>query len=212
MLSFRDEELRLLEESGLVRIAVGAESGCAKTLKQMRKPQTADMLVRANRLWSRTGIYVYYSWMAGLPGETMDDVRETIRLMLQIIEENPRARSSPLYNFIPLPGTALWDEVVEKYGFKPPATLEEWARCDWNHVNVSYVDPSMKEVLNNLFLPGLFMDGKFEDYAVPWWVTLAARAYRPLARARMKSVFPWFPIEKWGARTAERLLLGGQRF
>jgi len=203
MLSMTSKELNLLEKSNLNRISVGAETGSQKTLTKIRKPQTIDMLIKANRIWSQVDIKIYYSWMAGFPGETIDDVKQTVDIMLKIIKENSRARTSPIYNFIPLPGTELWNEVIENYGFCPPDSLEQWAKCDASHVNVPYMEASMKKTLNNLYFPSLFMDKKFEDYGVPAWLALAARAYRPVARARMRSKFYHFPIEKWAGEKAE---------
>lgn len=200
MLSLDDEELGILEKSRLQRVSVGAESGSPATLRYIRKPHTIDMLIRANRRWSRYDINVFYSWMAGLPGETRADIRRTVAMMFRVMRDNPRARLSPLYNFLPFPGTSLWEEVTTAAGFRPPASLEQWGEYDWNRVNVTYLDPALKRLLNNLYLPSLCLDRKFDDYQIPGWLRLAISFYRPFARMRMRTLFHQLPVEKLAAR------------
>jgi len=206
MLGFSHQELRELESSRLARISVGAESGSPDTLRHVRKPHTVDTLVQANKLWSGYDINVFYSWIAGIPGETIEDVKKTVEMMFRLMNDNPRARLSPLYNFLPFPGTSLWYEVIEKYGFEPPKSLSDWGEYDWNRVNVPYLDPKMKKALDNLYFASLCIDGKFDDYALPKWLYWAIRAYRPFARMRMRNLFYYFPIEKYVAELVERVM------
>ncbi len=206
MLSFSDTELSVLEDSRLLRVSVGADSGSPATLNYIRKPHTVDMLIKANRRWSRYAINVAYSWIAGFPNETLDDVRQTIAMMFQIMKENPHARLSPLYNLFPFPGTTLWDEMTDDDGNVLSPSLEEWSHYDFKRVNVRYLDPYMKKLLNNLYLPSLCLDKKFEDYQVPGWLRLAIRFYRPVAWMRMKTLFHYFPLEKAVASLLSNLL------
>ncbi len=157
-------------------------------------------------LWSGYDINVFYSWIAGIPGETIEDVKKTVEMMFRLMNDNPRARLSPLYNFLPFPGTALWYEVIEKYGFEPPKSLSDWGEYDWNRVNVPYLDPKMKKTLDNLYFASLCIDSKFDDYALPKWLYWAIRAYRPFARMRMRNLFYHFPIEKYVAELVERIM------
>lgn len=205
MLRFGHSDLDELEKSGLMRISVGAESGSPKILKYIRKPHTVEMINEANRLWSSHGIFVFYSWIAGFPEETEDDVKKTIAMMFRVIRDNPHARVSPLYNFLPFPGTNLWEEVIKNYNFKPPENLIDWGEYDFKHVNASYLTPRMKRLLENLYIPSLCIDHKFDDYSMPWWFNLGLMMYRPLAFLRMKTVFPYFPVETIPATIVEKI-------
>ncbi len=69
--------------------------------------------------------------MAGLPGETEDDVRATVRLMMRLKRENPGAFLSPIKGYVPYPGTQLFENVVSM-GFEPPSTLDGWSKFNWN--------------------------------------------------------------------------------
>ena len=211
MLRFDSSELKDLEASGLMRISVGAESGSPKVLNYVNKPHTVDMLINANRLWSRVNINIFYSWLAGTPGETIEDVKKTVRVMFRILKDNPRARVSSLYNYLPYPGTSLWDEVIERFGFKPPERLVDWGNYDWNHVNVTYLDPKLKKALDNLYFPSLCIDHKFDDYPIPWWLYWGVRLYRPIAVTRMKTLFYRFPVENLLAAGVEKFLAAGKR-
>lgn len=211
MLKFDQAGLQDLEKSGLQRVSVGAESGSPKILNYVNKPHTVPMLLKANKLWSGFGIYIFYSWLSGLPGETLADLKKTVKVMFRIMEDNPNARLSPIYNFLPFPGTSMWDEVIDNYGFKPPESLQEWGNYDWSRVNVAYLDPALKRTLDNLYFPSLCLDRKFEDFPAPWWLRLGVKLYRPVAKARMKTLFAGFPAERVAASIAEKILVAGVR-
>lgn len=211
MLRFSPAELKTLESSRLVRISVGAESGSPDILRYMKKPHTVEMLTEANKRWRDYDINIFYSWLSGLPGETKADVQQTINLMFRIIKDNPHARLSPLYNFLPFPGTDIWNEVVANHGFKPPERLEQWAEYEWGKVNVSYLEPEMKRLLNNLYWPSLCIDNKFAEYAVPAWLSCGVKVYRPIARWRMKRLRYQWPVEKFLAAAVGKIMSNRRR-
>ncbi len=207
MVNFRPEEVALLAASRWTRISVGAESGRPSILRYIRKPHTVEMLLEANRYWGQYPIHIFYSWLAGLPGETLADIRLTIAAMLRVLKENPHARLSPLYNFSPFPGTALWEEAITYHGLIPPTLLEDWSAYSWGRINVPYLKKEIRCVLNNLYWPSLCLDNKFDDYGVPSWLSKGVQWYRPLARWRMKHLWFHLPLEKVIARQVEKILL-----
>ncbi|MBI9074967.1 MAG: B12-binding domain-containing radical SAM protein [Desulfatibacillum sp.] len=211
MLGFNNSQLGDLEKSGLQRVSVGAESGSPRVLNYVQKPHTVPMLLQANKLWSPFDINIFYSWLSGLPGETLEDLKKTVGVMFRILKDNPHARLSPIYNFLPFPGTSMWDEVINNHGFQPPKNLKDWGNYDWSHVNVAYLDPGLKRTLDNLYFPSLCLDRKFDDFPAPWWLRWGVRLYRPLAKARMKTLYAGFPAERAAAAVAERILAAGNR-
>ena len=60
---------------------------------------------------------------------------------------------------------------------------------DYRSVNVSYVDPAMKDVLARIYLPSLFLDDKFKEYDAGPLLTLWSRLYQPVARYRVRNLF-----------------------
>ncbi len=128
---YDDDFLELLARAGFSLLYIGAESGSDRMLEAMRKDATVEQLLEANRKLARAGIRPHYSFMAGLPGERIDDVRATIELMLRLKRENPRAYLSPIKGYVPYAGTDMFDRACSE-GFEPPRELEGWRRFDWS--------------------------------------------------------------------------------
>jgi anaerobic magnesium-protoporphyrin IX monomethyl ester cyclase len=67
-----------MAECGCVRTKVGVESGSDRILHAMNKGETKADIRRGIRLLQKYGVPVTIYLMAGFPGETDDDLRETI--------------------------------------------------------------------------------------------------------------------------------------
>jgi len=184
-LTLTDAELDLLVRSGLERVAVGADSGSARVLELLNKDYTVDDIRAANHRLARHPIVVYYSFLSGVPGESEADLAQSFDLMLELTAANPRARTSPVYNYFPLPGTALWERAVAA-GYVPPRSLDAWADIDYATVNVSYLSPRHRDWLRRGYFPTLLLDRKFHEYRVPRLLRWAADLYRPVARFRVR--------------------------
>ncbi len=127
VLRLNDDALRFLKGRGLSAIYFGIESGSLKILKLIRKQITPEMVLKLNLRLRKEGIIPHYSFMAGFPTETREDIEKTIRFMYQLKQENPRAVIWKINTYTPYPGTGLFDLAVQN-GFKPPETFEEWSR------------------------------------------------------------------------------------
>jgi anaerobic magnesium-protoporphyrin IX monomethyl ester cyclase len=73
------EAMEWLAKAGCRRIHFGVESGSNKTLQTIKKAINTDQAIEAVRLAKQHGIQVLTYFMLGLPGETLEDMRETIR-------------------------------------------------------------------------------------------------------------------------------------
>ncbi len=136
--SLDDETLRFLKQRGLVGIYFGIESGSPRILRLIRKGIAPEMVLALNRRLGQEGIIPHYSFMAGFPTETEEDLRETLRLMNRLKMENPRAVLWKINQYTPYPGTEMFDLAVQN-GFKPPERFE-----DWSHVffySKDYAEP-----------------------------------------------------------------------
>lgn len=78
------ESLEWLARAGCSRIHFGIESGSNKTLKQIKKAITTEQAVEAVRLAKQHGLEVMGYFMIGLPGETVEDMRETIKFATRL--------------------------------------------------------------------------------------------------------------------------------
>jgi anaerobic magnesium-protoporphyrin IX monomethyl ester cyclase len=109
-IDYVDEELLdLMKKAGWNGVSVAPESGSRRTLKRMRKnldPDAVPMLI--DRI-KKAGLDVRAFFMIGYPGETEEDVKETIKLI-----RKSRIDALILGKFLPIPGTPIFDELVKE--------------------------------------------------------------------------------------------------
>jgi radical SAM superfamily enzyme YgiQ (UPF0313 family) len=118
---FVDEEmLSIMGKAGCWMIAWGLESGNEKVLRKARKGASPSK-ARNALLWSKkAGIKNWGYFIIGLPGETVETIRETIEF----------SKSLPLevalfHVAAPYPGTPFFFEVVKNGWFKEGTRWEE---------------------------------------------------------------------------------------
>lgn len=120
------ELLARIAASGCQQLGLGVESGSQRVLDRLKKDITvADTVTVARRL-SDAGIDATFSFMAGMPGETEDDIVQTLRLATSISAINDTFRILGPFVYRPYPGSELYGQCLEQ-GMHEPASLEEWA-------------------------------------------------------------------------------------
>lgn len=99
-----DEDLlRLMKESGCLYISYGIESGSNRVLKDIiKKGTTIEQAEKILNITHKLGIKIIANYMFGLPGETEDDMK----LTLKAIKRLP-ADAAEFSIYIPLPGAEL---------------------------------------------------------------------------------------------------------
>jgi anaerobic magnesium-protoporphyrin IX monomethyl ester cyclase len=117
------ETLLLMREAGCDSVSFGVESGNPEMLKRIGKGITLEQVREAVSLCREAGIIAHTSFIAGLPGETPETLRET---------EEFAAGLGSLYGYhhlAPFPGTTIREE-VEKYDLE--ILTDDWTRYDAN--------------------------------------------------------------------------------
>jgi radical SAM superfamily enzyme YgiQ (UPF0313 family) len=114
------EMLRLMGQAGCWMISWGIESGSEEVLRHARKGITLDQVEQALRWAREADIRNWGYFIIGLPGETEETIRETIRF----------AKRLPLdlalfHIAAPYPGSPLFFEVVEQGWFRPGTRWEQ---------------------------------------------------------------------------------------
>ena len=185
LIRFDAPTLRLLQQSGCKRFSIGVESGSPRIREQLGKRGSPDEIVSAVARLAPYGFVVFGSFMTNLPGETREDLESSVRLMERLHRANPNFRNSPFYRYTPFPGTPLFEDAVED-GFLPPRSLEDWAKLSYE--GNTYVPAGSP---GNAFHAGLYFctllnDAKLDDYADSALLRILARAYRPVARFRLR--------------------------
>lgn len=199
-----DDFLRLLQDSGLSRLTVGIESGSPRIRKLMKKAGAISDIETVMRRLANHNMLVFASFLAAIPTETPEELKQTTDLLLKLLKINPNLRNSPIYNYTPYPGTAMFELAVAE-GYRPPKTLEEWGKVgSWDMF--SWQDRPGRKLHEALYFVSNFLDRKTQEYEVPALVQLLSDAYRPIARWRVKRLNFDFLIEKLVADWATRLL------
>lgn len=100
--------LEVLRDCGLRLLLVGYESGNQQILNNIKKGIRIDIARRFTRDCHDLGITIHGTFIVGLPGETPETLRETIRFA---IETNPHTIQVSLA--APYPGTELYQQALE---------------------------------------------------------------------------------------------------
>ena len=103
-----DEICELMAEAGCERVKIGFESGSDKILKQVQKLETREEMLEGANMLKRAGVPFSAYFMTGFPGETDDDVRQTIDFAKQI-----EADYYSLSVLAPYYGTELYDQLIK---------------------------------------------------------------------------------------------------
>ncbi len=188
-----DDFLQLLQDSGFRRFTVGIETGSPRMRKLMRKEGSVELILETFERIARFGFIVFGSFISNTPGETLEDIRQSVDLMQKLHQVNPNFRNSPVYHYTPFPGTPMFEQAVAS-GFRPPRTLEEWAGFSYEGNGFVHIGSQPPEFYERLYLSTLLNDRKVDEYTVPWWIRLGAGMYRPVANARLRHLFfDWMP-------------------
>jgi len=102
------EVLREMKAAGCIQVEFGFESGSDAMLRNLNKNTTVEMNLRAARLAHEAGLRIYADIMVGLPGETEDDLRATLRFVRQT-----RPEVISFARLYPLPGTAIYNALPD---------------------------------------------------------------------------------------------------
>ena len=101
-----EEVIKLLKDAGCFRVWIGAESGSQKVIDLMDRRVDVDQVREMIKLAQKYGIQAGTFIMLGYPGETEDDIEETIR---HLKESNPEYFTITVA--YPIKGTELFAEV-----------------------------------------------------------------------------------------------------
>lgn len=105
-----EDTIKILKDSGCFRVWVGAESGSQKIIDAMDRRvdvmKTRQMINLAKKHGIEAGTFI----MLGYPGETKDDIRETIE---HLVQANPSQYTITVA--YPIKGTELYNEVKNEF-------------------------------------------------------------------------------------------------
>ncbi len=131
--SLEEGMLKEMELSGCYSLALGIEFG-TKRIMDLTKKRLSPELVRTKlQLFKNVKIKTTGFFLFGIPGETLDDMKQTASFALEL----PIDRAQ-FNNFMPLPGSALWNQL------KAEGKIQN---IDWDRFfvhDVAYADPNVR--------------------------------------------------------------------
>ena len=102
-----------LAKAGCKTVWIGAESGSQKILDAMDKGDTVEDIYNAAHLLRENGIEVGFFLQFGYPGETLEDVQKTLKMVRECAPDDIGISVS-----YPLPGTKFYERVKLELGEK----------------------------------------------------------------------------------------------
>lgn len=133
-----DKELvGLMKQSGCFQVNVGIESGSPRILKQIKKGLSLNIVRGKIKLLRDAKIEVVGFFMIGFPGETVDEISQTISFAMEL----------PLTGFsgsilCPQPGTEIYNEL----NLDDHTSLDTLINHDHNHYQNNLSEVPLKQL------------------------------------------------------------------
>ena len=169
---FVDKEIfDALKKAGCKYVQFGCESGSQKVLDILNKGVTVEKQGESIILARKNKVFNYDSFMLGIPGETIEDLKKTV----QFIKKYKPDVVTP-FIFHPLPGTFIFENLIKEGKIKKPSSLADWALWNDNWLPVNgIIEKNYSEIPNELLLKTIQELWKYRFYRTKikrliWWL------------------------------------------
>ncbi len=195
-----DEKLfELLRASGCKMILVGAESGSDRILNLIGKGAIVEDAINCVTKCKENDIRCDSSFMIGLPDETNEDVKETLKLIKRIKSIQKESYVGRIFFYTPYPGTQLYDKALAK-GFSEPTRLEDWAKFSVEEITTPWVNPDKKRWLDSAIFSFWHAYSEYPSFKLAkpddFLLKLGYQFLHFTTLLRVKYLFFHFPWEK----------------
>lgn len=189
--------LTKMVRAGCNNLNSGLESGSDRILKMIKKGITVQLITDANNKLSEYPIKAKYTLIAGFPTETEEEMNQTVKLALKLIEDNKNAYTL-FCAYVPWPGVELWD-IAKQHGVYEPKSLEEWIKVDNDNVldNLPWLDNRRKEMIKNLVFTSNFANKNIKYKIGKKYLKFLFDLYYPIAKLRFKYNVYQLQIDRW---------------
>lgn len=120
------EMLKAMKEAGCCLLDVGFESGDPTILKNIRKGATVEQAFAFMKNCKRLGLAVHGDFQVGLPGETLETIKKTMRFAMKLDPETIQVSIShpfpgtDFYNYLKENGHLMTSEMTDELGHQLP--------------------------------------------------------------------------------------------
>ncbi len=160
-----EETLIKMKDAGCRQISYGIESGNERVLQFIKKRLSKQKARETIALTKKVGIESRCFFMMGFPGETKEEIEETLRFALEL---DPTFITYSIST--PLPNTEMWDMLKDKIDFE-----------SWNQFNSFGADKLayVPETITQEELMALWKKAHRQFLLRPsWWAGRVADAFR----------------------------------
>jgi radical SAM superfamily enzyme YgiQ (UPF0313 family) len=129
-----DEEIiDVLAEAGMYSLALGIESGSEKIQRSIKKNADLHQLKKSIAYLHHKGIATHGFFMVGFPGETGEDIQQTIAFA-----KESQLHTAGFHSLIPFEGTPLYQQVTAQGSeIKLDSTSHNFKKLDINLSSIS---------------------------------------------------------------------------
>lgn len=120
-----DQCLPALKSCNAQRLYFGVETGSPRMLQHIRKDIKVEQVLATAECLARHKMEGQFMFINGFPTETLEDVEQSLELRRKI-KSMWDGLSVVFFVYNPLPGTEMYDECVEKWGWPKRKKLEDW--------------------------------------------------------------------------------------
>jgi len=128
-----EETLSMMKDAGCWQISFGVESGSQKILDSIQKGIKVEMVHKTAAVMKKLGLSMRGYFIIGNPGETVETLEETLKLILSVPMDDILVEY-----MTPYPGTEIYEN-ISKYG----VTKGGWS--DLNSYDMNFVPHGMDE-------------------------------------------------------------------
>ncbi|MCK5707877.1 MAG: B12-binding domain-containing radical SAM protein [Candidatus Aureabacteria bacterium] len=181
----KEEDIKLFYCSGLRSFTTGIESGSEKVRFNLLNKKFTNLECKTvlNKLNS-AGINVRFNMIIGLPGETIEDTKQSVDFVLNILSEYQNTLMGRyMFIYLPLPGTPLSNLAIKK-GYIPPTKLVDFIEYDFiirKKIKIPWLTMKQTKIIETISAMSAFLTSNGKDIPLPkiWRVPfkIARRVY-----------------------------------
>ncbi len=155
-----EEQIKKMLTFGTTRVELGVQTLDNDVYRLVRRGHTIAEVIEATRLLKEYGIKVYYHWMPGLPGATLEHDLELSRQLFS--DESFRPDGLKLYPTLVIAGTEL--ETWYKNNIYQPYTIDELVGL---MINIKALIPGYVRISRVMRdIPNKYITGGCKDLAL----------------------------------------------
>lgn len=208
-----NELINRLAAIGHGSLVMGAESANQEILDALCKGITPEQIKNSLRTITGTRITPRYSFMVGLENESIEQIKNTYRFCLELLNINPDVDIANPFIFRLYPGSPIFERITKKFNLRIPHDLEEWVDFLKKESTYTYI-PWTPEKFQKIVYTQYYLLSFYTQYALSrisdrknLSQDLASRLIYKLAKFRVKYFIFDIPFEYWFIHRDEIILL-----